>query len=227
MTDDRPLERAARSWLEEGPTRAPDLPVNEALARIQTTRQERDLGVLWRLPAMNPFVRLAGAALLVALAIGVGALASRPRSDVGPPSSTATPAPSPVATPPAPTGATLEAYRAERDAICSGFADASPIPEVPDWSADPAGAAEFVRSAIARGNAAIEALARLQPPSSIAAEHLANVQTGRDTLAVLEHERELLLAGKVSDALAVDTATGPLSESFQAFEAKYQLAACP
>ena len=44
MTDDRSLERAARSWLEEGPTRAPDRPVDAALARIQTTRQERDPG---------------------------------------------------------------------------------------------------------------------------------------------------------------------------------------
>ena len=58
MTDDRSidraLERAARSWIEEGPTRAPDRPVDAALSRIQTTNQERDLRILWRLPTMNP-----------------------------------------------------------------------------------------------------------------------------------------------------------------------------
>ena len=43
MTDersiDRALERAARSWIEVGPTRAPDRPVEAALALIQTTNQ--------------------------------------------------------------------------------------------------------------------------------------------------------------------------------------------
>ena len=44
MTDDRSLERAARSWLEVGPTQAPERAVEAALLRIQTTPQERDLG---------------------------------------------------------------------------------------------------------------------------------------------------------------------------------------
>ena len=43
MTDDRSLERAARSWIEVGPTRAPEPAVQAALLRIQTTSQERDL----------------------------------------------------------------------------------------------------------------------------------------------------------------------------------------
>ena len=38
MTDDRTLERAARSWLEEGPNRAPDRPVEAALSRIELER---------------------------------------------------------------------------------------------------------------------------------------------------------------------------------------------
>ena len=42
MTDDRSLERAARSWLEVGPTQAPDRAVEAALLRIETTPQERD-----------------------------------------------------------------------------------------------------------------------------------------------------------------------------------------
>ena len=36
MTDDRSLERAARSWIEAGPTRAPDRAVEAALLRIET-----------------------------------------------------------------------------------------------------------------------------------------------------------------------------------------------
>lgn len=71
MTDDRTLERAARSWLEEGPTRAPDRPVEAALAQIQTTRQERDLRIPWRFPTMNDATRIALiAATAVVVAIG-------------------------------------------------------------------------------------------------------------------------------------------------------------
>ena len=36
MTDDRSLERAARSWIEAGPTRAPERAVEAALSRIET-----------------------------------------------------------------------------------------------------------------------------------------------------------------------------------------------
>ena len=39
MTDDRSLERAARSWLEAGPTQAPDRAVEAALLPINTTRR--------------------------------------------------------------------------------------------------------------------------------------------------------------------------------------------
>ena len=53
MTDDRSLERAARSWLESGPTEAPDRAVDAALLRIQTTRQDRVTPVPWRLPKMD------------------------------------------------------------------------------------------------------------------------------------------------------------------------------
>jgi hypothetical protein len=73
MTDDRSLERAARSWLEEGPTRAPDRPVEAALAHIQTTPQERDLRIPWRLPTMNDTTRLAVIAATV-LVVAIGGL---------------------------------------------------------------------------------------------------------------------------------------------------------
>ena len=92
MTDDRSLERAARSWLEEGPTRAPDDPVTAALARIQTIPQERDHRIPWRLPTMTPLMRLAGAAVIaLALAVaGAAIVAMRPASTVGPSAPVAT-----------------------------------------------------------------------------------------------------------------------------------------
>ena len=70
MTDDRSLERAARSWIEEGPTLAPERPVQAALARIQTTPQERAPLVPWRMPYMNTYVRFAAAAIVAVVAIG-------------------------------------------------------------------------------------------------------------------------------------------------------------
>lgn len=71
--DDRSLERAARSWLDEGPTQAPDRTVEAALLRVSTTSQERDLRIPWRLPNMNPITRLAAVLVVGAIAIG-GAL---------------------------------------------------------------------------------------------------------------------------------------------------------
>ncbi len=68
MTDDRSLERAARSWLETGPTQAPDRAVEAALLRIETTPQERDLRIPWRLPKMSTPARVAAAAVIGVLA---------------------------------------------------------------------------------------------------------------------------------------------------------------
>ncbi len=73
MTDDRSLERAARSWLEAGPTEAPDRAVEAAILRIQTTPQERDLRIPWRLPKMTTPARVATAAVIGVLVVG-GAL---------------------------------------------------------------------------------------------------------------------------------------------------------
>lgn len=69
MTDDRSLERAARTWLEDGPAVAPDRAVESALVRIETTRQERGPLVPWRMPFMTPAMKLAGAAVLVVAAV--------------------------------------------------------------------------------------------------------------------------------------------------------------
>jgi plastocyanin len=100
MTDDRSLERAARSWLEDGPTRAPDRPVDAALARIETTRQVRGLASPWRLPTVNPLVRLGAVGVAIAIAVG-GSLYLLGRADGGAgavptASPTAMPTPTPV-----------------------------------------------------------------------------------------------------------------------------------
>ena len=131
MTDDRTLERAARSWLEDGPTRAPDRAVDAALSRIQTTRQERDLRIPWRLPTMNPAIRWAGAGVLVLAVVGAAVLLMRPASSVGPARPSATPSltadGSPPATPlatPVPTLTVSDVGRSLRAGsyMVSGFA---------------------------------------------------------------------------------------------------------
>jgi hypothetical protein len=94
MTDDRSLERAARSWIEAGPTRAPDRAVEAALLRIQTTPQERDLRILRRFPTMTTPARVAAVAVIGVLAVG-GALfmLGRPgQTGVGGSGQSATPA---------------------------------------------------------------------------------------------------------------------------------------
>jgi hypothetical protein len=100
MTDDRSLERAARSWIEVGPTSAPEAAIEAALARIQTTPQERDLRIPWRFSDMSLPLRLAAAVVVVALAAGGVMLILRPPGQpaVGGPS----PSPSTTSSQPAP-----------------------------------------------------------------------------------------------------------------------------
>ena len=86
MTDDRSLERAARSWLETGPTTAPDRAVDAALLRIQTTSQERDLGIPWRKPVTLTSARLAAfvAASVLVVAGAVALLGVVGQAKTGP-----------------------------------------------------------------------------------------------------------------------------------------------
>ena len=97
MTDDRSIERAARSWLEIGPTEAPERAVEAALLLIDTTPQERDWHVPWRLPKMTTPARVASAAVIGVLVVG-GALYTLAPGGSGPggPGATASPTPSPV-----------------------------------------------------------------------------------------------------------------------------------
>ena len=102
MIDDRSLERAARSWIEAGPSRAPDHVVEAALLSIKTTPQERGLRAPWRLNTMPTIARVAAAAAVGVLVLG-GALlffGNPNQSSVGPqPTTTPTPTPAPTPTP--------------------------------------------------------------------------------------------------------------------------------
>jgi hypothetical protein len=99
MTDDRSLERAARSWIEAGPTQAPDRAIEAALLRIESTSQERDLRVPWRSPRMTTPARVATAAVIGVLAVGAAIFVLRPAgSSVGGPGPTPVPTISPAAT---------------------------------------------------------------------------------------------------------------------------------
>jgi dipeptidyl aminopeptidase/acylaminoacyl peptidase len=98
MTDERSLERAARSWLELGPTQAPDHAVDAALLVIQTTPQERAWHVPRRFRLMSTTSRLAAAATAVAVVAVAGAFVLRPggQTNVAAPPS---PSPAPSARP--------------------------------------------------------------------------------------------------------------------------------
>jgi len=124
MTDDRTLERAARSWLETGPTEAPDRAVDAALLRIQTIPQERDLRIPWRLPTMNPFARATLIAVIALVAVGGAIFVLRsPYGQIGAPT-VPPPSPSPSPTPPSIEG-TWDANFTHTDMIAAGIADAA------------------------------------------------------------------------------------------------------
>jgi hypothetical protein len=103
MTDDRSLERAARSWIEVGPTAAPPHVVDTALDLIAHTPQERDW-IPWRFPRMSLSARVVALVAIGALILG-GAFAllgpGRP--------STALPSPVPSSSPPASSSASAPA----------------------------------------------------------------------------------------------------------------------
>jgi hypothetical protein len=102
MTDDRSLERTARSWLEAGPNRAPDHVVEAALDRIESTPQDP----VWPFPRIHrwigPTYRLASAFAVIAAVVVGGVLLLQRGSGPGPaisPSSSPSSSPSPSAAP--------------------------------------------------------------------------------------------------------------------------------
>jgi hypothetical protein len=72
MNDDRSLERAARSWLDDGPTRAPDRAVDAALQSIATTPPDREI---WSQLRRNPMLGRMALPAAISAAVVIGALA--------------------------------------------------------------------------------------------------------------------------------------------------------
>jgi hypothetical protein len=70
MTDEIRFEDLTRSWLDEGPLRAPGRAVEAALLDIDATPQERDLRVPWRFPPMTQTWRAVIAAAVAVAALG-------------------------------------------------------------------------------------------------------------------------------------------------------------
>lgn len=91
MTDDRSLERAARSFIEPGPTRAPEAAIERALLLIDTTPQERDLRIPRRYFTMTTPARVAAAAAIGVIAVGGALFALGRPSGVGGPGPSSSP----------------------------------------------------------------------------------------------------------------------------------------
>jgi hypothetical protein len=218
-------------WLEDDPDNAPDAVLTTVLAAFPSIPQRHALSVPWRTRPMTQTARLlAGAAALAVVLVGdifllrpgagpsVGASAPPP----APSASVATPGPSAT---PRDDLALLQAYRSARDAVCVSIAS-SPIPD-PGPSPSRAALVSFLQSTISRGNEEAARLAAIQAPPALASEHLANIQTLKDVLALLQRELDLVQSNKLAEAVTVDQATGSLSGLLEEFEAKYGLQSCP
>jgi hypothetical protein len=228
MNDDRSLERAARTFIEAGPTHAPDRAVEAALRRIETTSQERDLGIPWRLPTMTTPARVAIAAVIGVLAV-TGTIFMLGRADdrmIGGPG----PTPSPTATP-----LSIQGYRDAHDAICTA-ADAivgplkTQLGGIYNVAMRPADRAILIDRLGQIGDRTVgfaTDLEAIQPPAEVAAEHAADVARHLQVADLIAQEVVLLRSAKLTEAEAVDLSTDPISHQIEAFERKWSLAACP
>ena len=83
-------------WLEEDPTNAPDQVLETILAAVPSISQRRRLPVPWRFQTMPMSVRLAAAAVIGVIALGVIYINLPRPDDVGGPSPSPSPSPSPT-----------------------------------------------------------------------------------------------------------------------------------
>jgi hypothetical protein len=82
MSDQRDFDRAVDRWLDDGVDATPPRVIHAVLLAAGSTPQERDIQISWRTPPMRILAYAAG--VLIALAIGVTALALSPRFGIGP-----------------------------------------------------------------------------------------------------------------------------------------------
>jgi hypothetical protein len=246
MTDDRSLERAARSFIEPGPTQAPDRAVDAALMRIHATNQERDWHVPWRDRPMNQTTRLLAAAAAIAIVLVGGVLLLRPSGSSG----VGGTSPAPLASNPTPSGssaadAALSSYRAARNAICSSAgATLNPLkthfagvfdetltgPQWSDWT-------NALDQFITGYDDLAARLGALAPPADLVAEHAANVQQLQDMTSLLRSLKAELRSGvpdaphtgvaHLHAAKGIDEATNPIGQAGFAWETRRGLTHCP
>ena len=228
MTDDRSHERIARSWIEAGPTQAPDRAVEAALLRIETLPQERDLRIPWRLPKMTTPARVAATAVIGVLAIG-GAMFTLGSSGlpaiVGP-----SPSPDPTLAP-----ATMQTFRAEHDAICAAARrDFEPLIDqlagIFDAATSPVERmrkADVLAEIGVRTGEYTDALEAIRAPTQAAEGHVVEVARHRDVQDLIAQTVGLLRSGKIAEAKASDNATNSVSRQIWAIEESWKMHSCP
>jgi hypothetical protein len=235
MNDEQRFDRTARTWLEDGPTRAPDRPVVAALAEVSTTSQERDLRVPWRFTDMPMLLRVAAAAIVIAV-IGGGALFLLRPSDVPGVGVQPTMEPSPtLSTSPSPSAMTVEAYVAARNEICDLAArEIDPYKErfvgKFDGSLTDAERADWVaalESNLTRYEVMIDDLASLEPPAVLAADDADIIETFRQQAVQVKLVADALRDKRDSDARAADRASEPLGDRILSWELQHVLHPCP
>ncbi len=232
MSEDKRFERGARTWLEDGPTRAPERAIEEALSQIESTPQERDLRVPWRMPVMSVPIRLAAVALLVALAAGGTYLVAGALPDTSP---SVTPVPALASPSPNATADSMAAYRAARNDICNAAMIAKkPIADRYAQVTDPA-ASETERAAalvalkefVVLADRTAGQLASIDVPPEFVAEHATNLAQFQDVITLIREVVALLEAGNLADAGAVDRATDSIGGQISEWESRNRLFPCP
>lgn len=98
MSTNRDFDRIAGAWLADGPTELADRVLDVALEEVHLTQQRHALRVPWRISTMSTQFRLAAAAIVVVVALGLVALNLPRISGVGGPSASP-PSPSPALVP--------------------------------------------------------------------------------------------------------------------------------
>jgi hypothetical protein len=219
MNAGRDVERLIATWLvEESPGRAPDRILANAAGTIDRTRQRRFLAA-WREPVSIGLRGFAAMAAILILALIGAAWIGRSTASVG-----TGPSQTPAISPATDSGGQLQAYRAAYAAVCASVS----LPPDPGPSPAPEKMVAFLQATIAMGNDEAARLEALQPPPDLVKDHLANIQTLKDVLALLNHMIDLIEANKLDEVATVDEATGPLNSFREQFAAKYGLStACP
>jgi hypothetical protein len=223
-------------WLETDPNLAPPDVMRTVESAIPSIPQRRVVRLPWRSLPMNRLVILgASVALLAVLGLGAWTVGSRPQAPAVTPAPSA-PAAVEASPDQAPPGdATLESYRAARDAICAAGARAiQPLRprygllyDAAATDAQRADAVVALGEVVGLADRLAGELSALAVPPELVADHAANLAHSSDVTSLIREELVLLNAGKNAEALAVDKATDRISRKVEAFEQKYGLAACP